>query len=161
MKDKMGQTSILYLEKMVRSDMKAVMEIERRCFEHAPWKNPNNFFNTPSRNAYSVRNGQGAIVGYVLIEGRSGDEVFTIFKMARHPDQRGTGIGPFILEKCRELATASNAKKLFLRVRGSNARAIRLYENAGFSTTREVSGYYRHGQTEAEKRAIEMELTLA
>jgi len=150
----------LRLETMTGPDMTSVMTIEAQCFKHAHWENPDNFFNRPGRNPYVVRNKDDKIVGFLLLEGERGDNVFTIIKMARHPDRRGKGIGPFILGRCRKIATEMGAKRLFLRVRKSNTDAIGLYTREGFKAKKTRTGYYRNGSNATDKTAVEMELSL-
>ena len=62
-------------------------------------------------------------------------------------DYRGRGIGKTLLqETIRVMRDVYKTVSIYLEVRVSNERAIRLYEKMGFKKVRLVPGYYRDGE---------------
>jgi ribosomal protein S18 acetylase RimI-like enzyme len=78
----------------------------------------------------------GAIVGYVRVTPPSplpeNAHVLLISGIAVHPDARRQGVAARLLEAAEAYAAERGARKLSLRVLGSNGPAIRLYEQAGY-----------------------------
>ncbi|MEO2034664.1 MAG: N-acetyltransferase [Planctomycetaceae bacterium] len=64
---------------------------------------------------------------------------FCLHKIMVHPDRRGTGIGTQLLQAGLAQATAP----VVLTVNPSNAAAIMLYRNFGFTVRERIDGYYR------------------
>lgn len=59
-------------------------------------------------------------------------------------EYRGLGVGSRVLRLCIEYATrVLNMERVYLDVLGSNARAIKLYENCGFSIESDRGGVLR------------------
>ena len=58
------------------------------------------------------------------------------------PERQGKGIAKQLLSKFIEHGEQQNAENLFLEVRESNTRAIKLYEQAGFIEMSVRKNYY-------------------
>ena len=58
------------------------------------------------------------------------------------PSEQGKGIARQLLSQFIEYGEQQNAENLFLEVRESNARAIKLYEHAGFTQMSVRKNYY-------------------
>ncbi|MBA4115503.1 MAG: GNAT family N-acetyltransferase [Rubrobacter sp.] len=58
------------------------------------------------------------------------------------PEARGRGIGATLLEKTRQLATETGAKKLVLATAADNLPAQRLYESLGWKRDETFRHYY-------------------
>jgi len=67
-----------------------------------------------------------------------------LHNIAINPQVQGQGLGRFFLQALIE-ALPVKIKQLYLEVRVSNYRAIRLYHRMGFSKIAERKDYYRNG----------------
>jgi ribosomal-protein-alanine N-acetyltransferase len=65
-----------------------------------------------------------------------------LLNLAIHPGRQGAGLGGRLLRKAMEVAQQNGAVSMFLEVRVSNLRAIRLYNNFGFRRIAERRDYY-------------------
>lgn len=60
------------------------------------------------------------------------------------PVARGKGHGKNLLQQALDTAARAEATTMFLEVDATNAAALRLYANAGFTQTGTRHGYYAH-----------------
>jgi len=128
---------------MIVEDLDAVMEIERRVFID-PWSRKSYEFEI-IENRYSlplVLEYAGKIVGYAVVW--QVYEEFHIASLAIAPEQQGRGWGKYLLETLLKLA--DNADYALLEVRPSNTRAIRMYEQFGFTRLGVRKRYYQNGE---------------
>lgn len=128
---------------MTIEDLDAVMEIERRVFID-PWSRKSYEFEI-IENQYSlplVLEYGGNIVGYAVVW--QVYEEFHIASLAIAPDQQGRGWGKYLLATLLKLA--DNADYALLEVRPSNTRAIRMYEQFGFTCLGIRKRYYQNGE---------------
>jgi ribosomal protein S18 acetylase RimI-like enzyme len=102
----------------------------------APARLGDDFFARIDRNSVLVAEVDGQAVGYaVLRQGTpipSHAHVLEMNGLAVDPDHQGRGIGRALVEATVAGARQQGARKLTLRVLGSNQRARRLYESCGF-----------------------------
>ncbi|MEM2093974.1 MAG: ribosomal protein S18-alanine N-acetyltransferase, partial [Candidatus Bathyarchaeia archaeon] len=96
------------------------------------------------------------VVGYIMCRTETGFSERKRFSITRKghivsiavlPEYRNRGIGSSLVEKAIERLKEYHATEIFLEVRVSNKAAINLYKKFGFSTSREILGYYRDGET--------------
>ena len=80
------------------------------------------------------------VLGYFVAMTAGDDEELLTITVS--PEAEGCGYGRQLLEALIESATHRGAQRLFLEVRESNARAIRLYESAGFTISGMRKNYY-------------------
>tara|TARA_B100000686_G_C16740623_1_gene946365 strand:+ start:753 stop:1235 length:483 start_codon:yes stop_codon:yes gene_type:complete len=80
------------------------------------------------------------IAGFVLQ--RVITEECEVLSLAVSPDWRGIGIGRFLLERARWVASDAGASRLLLEVAEDNCIARRLYVSAGFVPVGRRPGYY-------------------
>jgi ribosomal-protein-alanine N-acetyltransferase len=98
----------------------------------------------------------GEIVGYIMCRTLWRRSFFGNFFMGRvghiisiavKEGYRGRGVGTKLLvEAMRRLHTYYGAREVYLEVRVSNERAIRLYKKLGFRVVQRVAGYYADGE---------------
>jgi ribosomal-protein-alanine N-acetyltransferase len=72
------------------------------------------------------------------------------------PGSRGQGVGRLLLERSLASAQAAGAERIFLEVRESNERAIRMYEAAGFRTFGKRRRYYRDPTEDAQVLRLDL-----
>jgi ribosomal-protein-alanine N-acetyltransferase len=82
----------------------------------------------------------GILVGFYIGEKAGPD--FTLMDIGVKPEHQGKGIAKQLLSKFIEHGEQQNAENLFLEVRESNTRAIKLYEQAGFIEMSVRKNYY-------------------
>lgn len=131
----MAEVSLRPLEP---ADLPAVLAIEARGHDF-PWTAGN--FQDALRSGYHmvVLEQAGRVVGYgivqvILDEGH-------LLNITVDPDCQGRGWGRLLLQHLLDYAHG-NTDTLFLEVRPSNARAIRLYQLAGFNEIGLRRNYY-------------------
>ena len=122
-------------------------EIERLCFSE-PWSPEALLYMCKSPNTHAVA---------VMIDGRlaayGGCEFVppeaNIVNIATHPDFRRRGLGRALLHALLTVAKERGCEQVALEVRASNEAAIRMYEEAGFSTAGRRRGFYRDPREDA------------
>jgi ribosomal protein S18 acetylase RimI-like enzyme len=94
-----------------------------------------------------VAEDDGLVVGYVTLgqglDLPSHQHVLDVTGLAVDPAQQGRGVGHRLLAACVEQARARGARKLSLRVLGTNGRARQLYESSGFRVEGVLRGEFR------------------
>jgi ribosomal protein S18 acetylase RimI-like enzyme len=87
-------------------------------------------------DAHLVAELDGRLAGYIRIKPvtplRENAHVLGIVGLAVAPDDRRRGVGSALLAAAEQHARARGARKLSLRVLGTNETAMRLYEQHGF-----------------------------
>ncbi|CAB0151995.1 Ribosomal-protein-alanine acetyltransferase [Pseudidiomarina piscicola] len=85
---------------------------------------------------------QQKLLAFYIIQ-RVLDEI-TLMNIAVMPEAQGAGIGRHLLEHLQATASTENAT-LWLEVRASNERALKLYQLNGFAEVGRRRGYYARG----------------
>ena len=134
-------------EPLCEERLDEVVSIERLAYEH-PWTRGN--FSDSLRSGYEAQLlGAGdTVLGYfVAMQGV--DEVH-LLNITVAPACQGQGWGRAMLEALALWAKGVGAQWLWLEVRASNARAMRIYERHGYRRVGERKGYYpaHHGHRE-------------
>lgn len=124
---------------MVRSDLGTVSRIEKRAYEFS-WNR--GLFKDCLNAGYccQVLEQAGEVVGYGILSVAL-DEAH-LLNLCIAPDWQGRGLATRLLWHIIELARVYGARTLFLEVRPSNERALRLYTRAGFCEVGNRRDYY-------------------
>lgn len=118
------------IREMCIEDLEQVMEMEKELFS-MPWTREGFFtFLMREDTLFLVVEEKDKILGYcgsimILDEGE-------ITNVAVCPQRQGEGIGQFLLDGMLMLLRERGIYTVYLEVRQSNTKAIRLYERAGF-----------------------------
>lgn len=145
------------IERMQRSDVPRVMEIELQCFS-TPWHESAYLTELVNRSAYYVvARIDDEIVGYsgmwlILDEAH-------ITTIGVDPVYRGRKIGEQILVAMLEEAQRRSARRAALEVRQSNHLAQNLYRKYGFVPTAIRRGYYSDNGEDAVVMFVDDMLT--
>jgi [ribosomal protein S18]-alanine N-acetyltransferase len=133
-----------------------VVAIERLAYDH-PWTRGN--FTDSLRSGYEAQLlGAGdAVLGY-FVAMKGVDEVH-LLNITVAPAHQGQGWGRVMLEALALWARGQGAQWLWLEVRESNVRAMRIYEHHGYRRVGERKGYYPAHQGRRED-AVVMSLKL-
>ncbi|MEJ5292042.1 MAG: ribosomal protein S18-alanine N-acetyltransferase [Candidatus Methanosuratincola sp.] len=110
------------------------------------------FFFIPGSIVVAVSRGE--VVGYAIGIIRE-DDLGHIVSIAVAENIRRRGVGKLLLMELIARLSRSGVKRIVLEVRKSNIEAKRLYHKFGFKKKKEITGYYKDGET-----AEVMELTL-
>lgn len=128
---------------MTAEDVPAVVAIEAQ--QHlTPWLDSS--FRDALRHGWHARvlrdvaQMPSPVLGYFVAMTAGEDEELLTITVA--PEYAGRGYGRLLLQTLLQEARARGAQRLFLEVRQSNARAIRLYELAGFTMGGMRKSYY-------------------
>ena len=136
----MSDPEIINIRPMIEPDLDAVMSIEQASFP-SPWKRAHFLHEIAAPHSYPfVAENNGIVAGYVCITALF--EEAQILNIAVDPAMRGRGIARVLLERAFSLARERGAEVMALEVRASNAAAITLYEQCGFTRTGLRVRYY-------------------
>jgi [ribosomal protein S18]-alanine N-acetyltransferase len=134
-------------EPLTEERLDEVVAIERLAYDH-PWTRGN--FTDSLRSGYEaqlLRAGDVVLGYFVAMKGV--DEVH-LLNITVAPAHQGQGWGRVMLEALALWAKGQGAQWLWLEVRASNGRAMRIYDHHGYRRVGERKGYYpaRHGKRE-------------
>lgn len=115
------------------------MAIEMACHSH-PWALSTMSSCIGGRYFNLAAFAGDTMVGFYIGEKAGPD--FTLMDICVSPSEQGKGIAKQLLTKFIEYGEQQNAENLFLEVRESNRRAIKLYERAGFTEMSVRKNYY-------------------
>jgi ribosomal-protein-alanine acetyltransferase len=87
----------------------------------------------------------GAVAGYALALFRAGSRTARLYSIAVDAGVAPPGTGRLLLAAVEEGASGRGAAAMRLEVRADNARAIALYERAGYRGMGRRAGYYEDG----------------
>ncbi len=118
------------VEKMNKSHISEIAEIERECFS-TPWSENSLFEELENPNAhFYCAVSDGKVIGYGGMHSVVGENY--IDNIAVTCSYRKMGVATKILQKLVETAEYENGEFISLEVRESNDAAIKLYEKNGF-----------------------------
>lgn len=144
------------LEPLDAARLDQVLQLEQRAYSH-PWTRGN--FLDALRSGYHARvllAGEELLGYYVAMQGV--DEVH-LLNITVAPDHQRQGWGRVLLDALALWARGLGAQWLWLEVRVSNTRAIRLYEAHGYRRVGLRKNYYPAGHGQRED-AVVMSLRL-
>ncbi len=125
---------------MLYADLKEVLAIERRAYDFA-WTD--GILRDCLRAGYHCRvleTPHGFIQAYAVMSAAVGEA--HILNFCVRPELQGQGLARRMLDHLLEWARSEQARTVFLEVRLSNVRAVRLYASAGFCEVGLRPGYY-------------------
>ena len=125
---------------MVAGDLNEVLALETAVYSQ-PWSRGNFVDSLASGyTAWTLRDDAGALVGYFLLMAAL-DEAHLLNVAVAKPRQRER-IGLYLLDKIVACARGLGMESILLEVRPSNLRALRIYEQYGFSQIGRRKSYY-------------------
>lgn len=125
-------------------DLPAVWRLNRACFPKDAYDLITLFnMSVMPRLTRLKAVADGRIIGYVAGEINKQEGCGWIITIGVHPDFTGNGIGASLLA---EAERALRTPRVRLTVRRSNARAIALYERAGYKWVSTYRRYYHDGE---------------
>lgn len=131
------------VERLLKSDLKSVLEIENLSFSH-PWSQ--NLFEEELSNNSSIclktSSSDNKIVGYILL--RNIVDETHLLNIALHPDYRKKGLAKKMIETYEK--KFCSGKLILLEVRVSNKPALELYKKLGFKQLYVRKRYYPDGE---------------
>jgi len=147
----------LEIDKMRRSDLPAVMEIERQSFSH-PWSeagfrdaivhpNPHVYFLVARHQRRPI-----AFINFWIVETEA-----HIANFAVAPAHRQMGVGKYLLMHSLAYIKALGGQEVFLEVRVSNVPAQNLYRQFGFELIAVRRGYYTDNNEDAYVFALRLD----
>lgn len=122
-------------------DVPAVLALEHRLFGADAWSERavHDELTSASREALVAEDGEGRIVGYVVLLGN--DEVVDLQRIAVEPAHRRRGVAGALLDACDVPPCA----RMLLEVRADNAPAQSFYRARGFLDIARRRRYYTDG----------------
>lgn len=124
---------------MQGSDLDRVMDIELRAYPF-PWTQ--GVFRDCLRSGYDcwVLQRGDDIIGYGVLSVQAGEA--HVLNVCVAPEAQGEGHGRHLMKRLIDLARWHRAERVFLEVRPSNPRAIKLYDSLGFNEIGRRPRYY-------------------
>jgi ribosomal-protein-alanine N-acetyltransferase len=143
-------------EPLTEARLDQVVAVEACAYEH-PWTRGN--FADSVRSGYQaqVLVASGTLLGY-FVAMKGVDEVH-LLNITVATEHQGQGWGRIMLDALAIWSRGQGAQWLWLEVRVSNQRALRIYERHGFRRVGERKGYYPAANGKRED-AIVMSLKL-
>ena len=117
----------------------AVLAIEQAAYTH-PWNRANFADSLAAGYQAQLLHGEGTVLGY-FVAMKGVDEVH-LLNITVAPAWQGGGWGLAMLEALALWSRGQGAQWLWLEVRGSNSRALRIYEQQGYRRVGERKNYY-------------------
>jgi ribosomal-protein-alanine N-acetyltransferase len=116
-----------------------VVAVEQSAYSH-PWTTGNFSDSVQSGYQAQVLVGDERVLGY-FVAMKGVDEVH-LLNITVAPDCQGQGWGRVMLDALAVWSRGQGAQWLWLEVRASNARALRIYERHGYRRVGERRAYY-------------------
>ena len=144
------------LAPMSQDDLDAVIAIEQTAYSH-PWTRGN--FRDSLNPLFMAQCLwlDGELLGYFLA--MHGAEEMHLLNITVAPDRQGQGWGHMMLDALSLMSRHAGAQWLWLEVRQSNLRALKVYERYGFKQVSIRKDYYPAGRLQRE-HAVVMSLKL-
>ncbi|WED21233.1 ribosomal protein S18-alanine N-acetyltransferase [Vibrio sp. JC009] len=134
---------------MQQAHLPQVWQIEKLAHTH-PWSQSliNDLSSRGGCHHVLVDN-RDNVLGYFYAQNIVGE--VTLLNIAVNPEKQGQGIGRELLDGFLEYCESQKAESAWLEVRESNARAIALYDSAGFNEVDRRRDYYpaKNGKEDA------------
>ena len=129
-----------HIRPMRDEDLEAVWDMERRAYDY-PWSK--GIFIDCLHVPYvcEILEEAGQAVGYAVMS-MGGDEAH-LLNLCLDESVRGRGLAARMLEHLMERGLGEGVRVIYLEVRPSNTRAIKLYRAAGFVRIGVRRNYYR------------------
>ncbi|HEY0491048.1 MAG TPA: ribosomal protein S18-alanine N-acetyltransferase [Telluria sp.] len=147
----------LHLSPMTMSDVDEVFGVELSVYPH-PWTR-GNFADSLASGYHGqvLRDDGGKLVGYFLLMAAVHEA--HLLNVAVRSERQGEGLGRYLLDIVADSARSLGMESVLLEVRPSNLRALKVYEQYGFTEIGRRKAYYpdHNGQRED---AIVMRLVL-
>lgn len=143
------------LRPLRKTDITRVVAVEQTAYQH-PWEIGT--FRDCFKIGYHGWIGEkgGQVVTYGILSVGAGE--CHLLNLCVATPYQGQGFGRYMLDRLIAEARKLRAETVFLEVRDSNRRAIRLYQQAGFNEIGLRKGYYP--ATQGREDAIVMALIL-
>lgn len=140
---------------MRAEDLEQVAAIEIAAYEY-PWTH--GIFRDCLRAGYNcwVLAHGVEIIGYSVLTVAAGEA--HVLNVCVALDHQGAGHGKRLMQRLIDLARWHRAERIFLEVRPSNTRAIKLYDELGFNEIGKRPNYYpaKRGREDAIVMALEL-----
>jgi ribosomal-protein-alanine N-acetyltransferase len=137
---------------MTAAQLDAVLAIEVSAYEF-PWSRGNFIDSMAAGNTARVLYGaDGELLGYFIA--LVGVDEMHLLNITVAPAAQGRGYARFMLAELLTLCLQQRARKLWLEVRESNARARAIYQHLGFVHIGVRKGYYPAAQGRREDALV-------
>ena len=138
---------MIRLEQMTDAHVAQIAQLEKQCFSD-PWSEKSVASELNNRLSLWLVALDGATVAGYIGSQTGGDEA-DMMNVAVHPDYRRRGIARELVMGLVAALGEKGVHSLALEVRASNAPAIALYEQLGFTQVGRRPNYYRNPKEDA------------
>ncbi|WP_114777493.1 GNAT family N-acetyltransferase [Botryobacter ruber] len=134
---------MLIIREAKLEDLKVVHQLEEELFgQHSyPLFVLRQLFDI-TNDLFLIAEVSGAVAGYAIGHYNAEQEEGWLLSLAVHPVHRGKRIGEQLTATLAEALKAKGARTMLLTVHPENAPALRIYQQAGFTTTQLYPDYY-------------------
>ncbi|TYB31027.1 MAG: ribosomal-protein-alanine N-acetyltransferase [Candidatus Mcinerneyibacterium aminivorans] len=134
-----------------------IFEIEKKCFEY-PWTK--RFLKNEFENSYTEVYGlfvDEELIGFSIISLIYKYNLSHIKNFAVLPSKQNMGYGTFFLLNIHKILKKNKIKNIFLEVRISNERAIKLYRKFNYKIVEVLKNYYKNNNENAFRMWFNLE----
>lgn len=125
---------------MLYVDLKEILAIEKRAYDFAWTEGVLRDCLRAGYHCQVLETPHGFIQAYAVMSAAVGEA--HLLNLCVRPELQGRGLSRQLLDHLLDLASNLEVRTVFLEVRPSNQRALRLYANAGFCEVGIRRGYY-------------------
>ncbi|MFV8782806.1 peptidase C39 family protein [Microbulbifer sp. SA54] len=136
------------LRSATEKDVDALSELEQQCFsgDRLSRRRLRHWVRADNR-VFLVAEGEGCLLGYVLVLLRRGTRLARLYSLAVGPAGRGQGIGKALLSAAEDASSRTGRLYMRLEVAEHNSAAIALYQQLGYRTFGSYANYYEDAGT--------------
>ena len=143
------------IQSFAKKDLDEIVKIENQC-HITPWTKKNFIDSFDAKNLFKVLKIENDIIGYYIALFAS-DEC-QLLNITVKFELQSEGFGSMLIKNLLNDCRRKNTANIFLEVRRSNYKAIRLYEKNGFNETGVRNNYYK--KRDGREDAILMGLSI-
>lgn len=130
------------------ADVPALTQIESAAFrgDALTARRFRHFIRSELSELWCLTEGEpSSVLAYALVLFHRGTSLARLYSIAVAPEAQGKGFAVQLLGHCEQAATERGILFMRLEVRQDNARALSIYQKAGYRILKPLSGYYEDG----------------
>ena len=139
------------------ANLESILSNEQSCYE-IPWSKASIEACFSDGYGFYIMESEGLIIGHMIVQWVL-DEAH-LHNVCVIPKFQSQGLGTRSMSHLIESAKTKNCSVVFLEVRESNQRAIKLYSGLGFCKIGERNNYYQTKQGKENGLVMELRLSL-
>lgn len=129
-------------------DLVEIVQLEQLIFKEEAFSQKQLFYLAHSKTChFYVSKKKHQVLGYYMLLSRKNSAKIRLYSIAVNPLHQGKGMGKVMLKEVISIAKKMHKAAISLEVDEQNLKAIKLYQNHGFTTLGCKKNYYKNGNT--------------